>query len=206
MIVLDVHLNNFYAFKNFHLNFTYPKKIVDSSIENEHLPNRTNFRYKKVNIFFGANASGKTTFGRILMKIFNFIDKTSYNHITSVICDQSQEASFTIDLASSNNVFYRVICVISPCSNEKYTSENIKLEVRKTQILSKDNYESCAKRVSDNSFNPSKNYIEELEKIEELAWLFEYPDDGKQIIKLPNKNRKFRAELRIEKSKKQWYI
>ena len=75
MIVLNVHLDNLYAFKNFNANFTYPKKIVGSTIEDETLPNRENFRYKKVNIFFGANASGKTTFGRILMKIFNFIEK-----------------------------------------------------------------------------------------------------------------------------------
>ena len=69
---------NFYAFKNFHMNLTYPKKIVDSSIKNEHLPGRPNFRYKKVNIFLGANATGKTTFGKILMKIFNFIEKKNF--------------------------------------------------------------------------------------------------------------------------------
>lgn len=30
MIVLNVYLDNFYAFKDFQINFTYPKKIVDS--------------------------------------------------------------------------------------------------------------------------------------------------------------------------------
>ena len=30
MVILDAKLNNFYAFKNFHINLTYPKKIVDS--------------------------------------------------------------------------------------------------------------------------------------------------------------------------------
>ena len=75
MVVLDILLDNFYAFKNFHMNLTYPKKIVGSCIREEHLADRPNFRYKKVNIIMGANASGKTTFGRTVMKIFNFIDK-----------------------------------------------------------------------------------------------------------------------------------
>ena len=50
MVVLDVSLDNFYAFKNFHMKLTYPKKIVGSSIKEEHLEGRPNFRYKKVNI------------------------------------------------------------------------------------------------------------------------------------------------------------
>ena len=80
MVVLDVRLDNLYAFKNFHLNFAYPKKIVGSCIKDEHLANRPNFRYKKVNIIMGANASGKTSFGRALMNIFNFIDAYSTDH------------------------------------------------------------------------------------------------------------------------------
>ena len=50
MVVLDVRLHNIYAFKNFHMNLTYPKKIVGSSIAEEHLAGHPNFRYKKVNI------------------------------------------------------------------------------------------------------------------------------------------------------------
>ena len=46
MIVMDVRIDNFYAFKNFHMNMSYPKKIVNSYIENEYLSERQNFRYK----------------------------------------------------------------------------------------------------------------------------------------------------------------
>ena len=48
MIVMDVRIDNFYAFKNFHMNMSYPKKIVNSYIEDEYLSERPNFRYKKV--------------------------------------------------------------------------------------------------------------------------------------------------------------
>ena len=37
MIIMDIKVDNFYAFKNFHMNMSYPKKIVDSTIEEEFL-------------------------------------------------------------------------------------------------------------------------------------------------------------------------
>lgn len=195
MVLLDVRLDNFYAFKNFHLNLTYPKKIVDSYIKNEHLPNRPNFRYKKVNVIFGANASGKTTFGRILMNIFNFMDKKNFGFVTEAICDCNKAAYFTLDLASQNNVFYHINCAISPRLNDKYTVENIKIEVRKGNILSKDSYESCSERIINAPYAPAEDYIKELERIEGLAWLFEYPNDSQSIVRLPNKSEKFRFVL-----------
>lgn len=191
MVVLNVCLDNFYAFKNFHMNLTYPKKIVGSCIKEEHLNNRPNFRYKKVNVIMGANASGKTTFGRILMSIFNFIDKKNYEIIVNSICDYTKEASFSLDLASMNNIFYRIVCKIEPRTGEKYCSEDIKLEVRQEKILVKDSYESCVKRIEAAQSVPESNYIEELEKIEDLDWLFEYPEDTKRILRLPNKDSKF---------------
>lgn len=195
MVVLDVKLDNFYAFRNFHMNLTYPKKIVDSYIKDEHLLDRPNFRYKKVNILFGANASGKTTFGRVLMKIFNFIDKRNYDYITEAICERDKEASFTLDLASQNNVFYRVICSVSPCRENKYSSEDIKVEVRKENIGIRDSYESCVSRIADAPFAPADNYVNELEKIEELDWFFEYPKDNRRTLKLRNKDKIFRSVL-----------
>ena len=75
MIILDLEVDNYYSFKNFHVNFTYPKKIVGSNIQDEYLVDHPNFRYKKVNIIMGANASGKTTLGYMLRSIFNFISR-----------------------------------------------------------------------------------------------------------------------------------
>lgn len=195
MVILDLKLNNFYAFKNFHINLTYPKKIVNSSIPGEHLLDRPNFRYKKINVLLGANASGKTTFGRIIMKIFNFMDKKNYEIITGAICDRNNEASFVLDLASRNNVFYRVTCIIKPCNNDKYTAENICLQVHEEQIRVGDSYESCLKRVETLRFEPAENYLTELEKMGELAWLFEHPRDNKRVLDLPNKDEKFRFVL-----------
>ncbi len=195
MVVLDVKLDNFYAFRNFHLNCTYPKKIVDSCIKDEHLVDRPNFRYKKVNIIMGANASGKTTLGRTLMKIFNFIERKNYEFITSAIADPQKNAMFVVDLASVHNIFYRVTCNISPCTNGKYSLENIALEIRQEQIKAKDSYESCSKRLEDKEYYPSESYLEELEKVSALDWLFEYPEETNRKINLPKDDLKLQNVL-----------
>ena len=67
MVVMDLKLDNLCAFRNFHVNFSYPKKIVNSYIENEHLERMSNFRYKKVNIIMGSNATGKTSLRRLIL-------------------------------------------------------------------------------------------------------------------------------------------
>lgn len=195
MVVLDVYLDNFYAFKNFHMNLTYPKRIVGSCIKEEYLPGRPNFRYKKVNIIMGANASGKTSFGHALMKIFNFIDKKNYEFVTSIIGDQLKPASFTIDLASRMNVLYRVSCTISPRKGEKYDAEDISLAIQKENINVKDSYESCIRRLINSEYIPDVSYIEELEKIESLDWLFEYPEDTMRTLRFPKNDKKFTRVL-----------
>ena len=78
MIVMDLQVDNFMALKNFHMNMSYPKKIVGSQLE-EHLAGVPSFRYKKIVILMGGNATGKTSIGRIMMMIFNFMDKKIYN-------------------------------------------------------------------------------------------------------------------------------
>lgn len=191
MVVLDVRLDNFYAFKDFQINLTYPKKIVDSNIRDEHLKDRPNFRYKKVNIIMGANASGKTTLGRMLMRIFNFILKKNSSFITEVISDRIREASFSIDLVCESNTLYRIACVILPKADGKYDNGDIKLNIRKEKIWMKDSYESCAKRLEIAPYSPCESYLDELAKMEDLAWLFEYPKDTKRTLELDPKDEKF---------------
>lgn len=195
MVVLDVRLDNFYAFKDFHMNLTYPKKIVGSCIKDEHLSGRPNFRYKKVNIIMGANASGKTTFGYMLRNIFNFLAKKNYEIITDAICNREKEAFFTLDMAFDSNILYRTICTISPCVGERYADENIKLEIRKEKITSKDSYESCVKRIESTPYSPEENYVDELEKIEPLDWFFEYPRDTDRTLRFPDNDELFRSIL-----------
>lgn len=97
MIIMDLKINNFFAFQNFHINMSYPKKIVNSYIEGEFLEERENFRYKKVNILMGANATGKTSIGQMLMTIFNFIKRKEYTTLKEKVCNKQKMASFSMD-------------------------------------------------------------------------------------------------------------
>ena len=192
VVVLYVRLDNLYAFKDFQLSMTYPKKIVRSSIQNEHLEGRENFRYKKVNIIMGANASGKTTFGRALMGIFNFLDKKNPTFITEAVHDRTKESSFTLDLASKSNNLYRIVGTISPKPDGEYDIEDIELAIRKEAIRAKDSYESCVKRLEESPYTPCDHYIQELDRLEDgLTWFFEYPKDGDRTLKLPVNDKKF---------------
>ena len=61
MAVLNVKFDNILCFDNFEANFTYPKKLVKTTLENEYLSNYPNFRYRKLNVIVGSNATGKTS-------------------------------------------------------------------------------------------------------------------------------------------------
>lgn len=178
MIVMNIYLDNFMAFKNFHMNMSYPKKIVNSYIEEEFLKDHPNFRYKKVNILMGANASGKTSFGRMLMNIFNFMDKKEMDRVTRAICDTNKKATFSIDFITiEGDYLYRVTTQIDPKTKEIYKDTDVNICVNYVKIGAKDSYESCSKRLSEQDCAMNKNFVEELGKIKGLSWLFEYPAD-----------------------------
>ena len=44
MILMNLELENIICFNNLKMNLSYPKKIVNSSLEFEHLKNFPNFR------------------------------------------------------------------------------------------------------------------------------------------------------------------
>ena len=182
MIVMNIEMDNFMSFNNFAMNLSYPKKIVNSSIENEFLTGFTNFRYKKVNILMGANATGKTSFGKMLMNIFHFMDKKQYTRIAGLISDKTKEAAFCIDFVANMKYLFRVNTVISPPEEgQKLTGENIDVSVRSVEIQKKDSYESCLKRLLETKQKKHDNYIEELEKVTGLSWTFAYPEDDSAV-------------------------
>ena len=112
MVVMNVKINNLLLFRDFELKMSYPKKIVGSTISEECLSERPNFRYKKLIVLMGPNATGKTALGKVLMGIFNFIVRKNADHVTKLIDDNTKEASFEIDLAFPTNELYRITALI----------------------------------------------------------------------------------------------
>ncbi len=181
VIVMDLKVNNFYAFKNFHINMSYPKKIIDSNIKNEYLKDRLNFRYKKVNIIMGSNATGKTSIGKMLMQIFNFISKKDIERFSGLICDKSKKASFSIDFVLDDYILYRLETEIHPNDKQEYSDSNVNVLVNSVKINQNDSYEKCVKRFPDKSLHGTENYIIELDKISAFGWFFTYPTDNSRL-------------------------
>ena len=196
MIVMDVKIDNFYAFKNFHINMSYPKKIVNSYIPNEYLEEFPNFRYKKVNILMGANATGKTSFGKMLMNIFNFAKRRTTSGLLEAIADTEREASFAIDFIVDPKKMYRLECSFAPHPVDEAEEDYIDAYVKSVNLTQKDNYETCAKRLDGIRRPEVYNYISELEKIQGLHWYFEYPADSSDtVLNLPKNSKIFDSIL-----------
>ena len=124
MIILNVRLKNIYGFKDFTADFTYPKKVVNSFIENEHLAGRPRFRYKKAVVLIGANATGKTSFGKSLVRIFRYIEsgdeKGLFEMVTPGKCGE-----FIVDFVNEDFILNRISGRINPKEETAETAENI---------------------------------------------------------------------------------
>ena len=188
MVLLDIKLDNFLLFNDFSMNLSFAKKPVQSSIEKEHLSNRPNFRYKKAIILMGANATGKTALGKVLMGTVNFIAKREYALISELIENPQKKASFSLDMALEDNCLYRITASFK--GRKKFAelkSEDIEVELRKESILKNDSYETCVKRMLKKEPQVFDNYIQALESIPFISWKFElrYIDTGIQRVLEP---------------------
>lgn len=203
MIVMNLEVDNLFAFKNFKMNFSYPKKIVNSPISGEFLETKPNFRYKKLNVLMGSNASGKTSVGRVLMAIFNFISKKESAKITQYMSSRKKQAYFMIDFLVDDQTLYRVRCDLEKkVSQEK---ENIKetievfLEIKTAKIGVKDSYETCVEKLKNIVQEEQVNEIGEMSKLDNMpdfGWLFTFPDiDAKHALLLKNDKNTLKLEV-----------
>ena len=178
MIVLNLELDNLFGFEDFKINFSYPKKVENSSIKDEFLKDRPNFRYKKVNIILGANSTGKTSIGKAMMAIFNFLNKKEIITVTQYIRDIKKIMNFSMDfILDGKNVMYRV--------NLKKENENeeIHLDLYKADILEEDSYETSIEKFKKLNLE-NESYIEVLDKLKKVSgWLFTYPEQGSNFLK-----------------------
>lgn len=179
MILMDVKLHNIYAFKNFHANFSYPKKIVNTTIEGEYLNNFSNFRYKKVNILMGTNASGKTTFGKAIIALFNFIQRNNPTLLVNAANLKQGSAIVECDFVEEDNNgnqrLFRVKLKI-----ENYEDPVILSSMNSVEIKKRDNYEICAKKLDKMDYEFTKDSVTLFDKISQIGWYFSDTDSRAQ--------------------------
>lgn len=183
MIVMNLYADNFYSFSDFTINFAYPKKTVNSTIDNEFLTERPNFRYKKVNILMGANASGKTTFGRLLISVCNFILNGNTSLLGKSICNREKQAILSMDFILDGLVLYRLDLEVSPAEDKQDEEVVISACVRSVDIAKADDYEDCVEKLERIPLVFNKTYGEECKKIrfKSFGWYFTFPVSGKSL-------------------------
>ena len=99
MIITDITINNLYCFDDFYVDFSYPRKINSSTIDCEFLEERPNFNIKRFCVIMGSNSSEKTSFGKVLCGIENFIVKKEITDLLKKgICDKTKMLLLKLNL------------------------------------------------------------------------------------------------------------
>lgn len=173
MIIMRVKADNIMCFNDFDINMSYPKRIVNSPIANEYLKERTNFRYKKINILMGGNATGKTSLGRILMRFANYLQDGIVSRFTDIINDPTGSAYLTIDFVTSNLRLNRFTFSADPRSANGYDDSNVSILIKSVRINKTDSYETCATRLDDDIKCEYATY----DKVAPGGWSFTFPRD-----------------------------
>ena len=167
MAVLKVKFDNILCFNDFVADFSYPKKLVKTTLEGEYLKDFPNIRYRKVNVIVGANATGKTSLGKAIWKTFLFLHNKEANNIEELITDNNKEAYILLDCVFSYGLFVRV-------EIKRKVNKEILVKYQERTLTTDDTYESVVGRLdsNDNAFN---NYISELADVDFSGWNFKFP-------------------------------
>lgn len=168
MIVLHLKLDRIYGFRDFEIDFSYPKKVVNSIIENEHLLGRERFRYKKAVILMGANATGKTSLGKALLKIFSYIN--TGNPAILFEMTSEAEASFSIDFVNEGYTLHRLSADINGVISD------VKVQYSCAEIEKMDSYEKCVGKLTDHTAEATRTVNSLKKRIGQLAFRFAYPE------------------------------
>lgn len=93
MIFLSLKVDNLYMFQDVTLDFTYSRRVKNSLIEGEYLEEFPNVRFKRVCVIMGPNAAGKTTLGRLMCAINNYLlERRPIEQVRENIYDTSKPA------------------------------------------------------------------------------------------------------------------
>lgn len=148
MVILNLKLDNVLSFYDFNINFSYPAKLRTSLIDNERLCNIPSFRYKKVNIFVGSNAAGKTSLIKCIWATLYFILTKDFQMLKELLNDECEESRIEIDIAEDQedrHELHRFKILSKNRENQVSVSHtSVKLS---TKISAKDSYETKAKEL-----------------------------------------------------------
>ena len=165
MIVLNLKLDGIYGLDSFKIDFTYPKKVVNSIIDDEHLEGRERFRYKKAVILMGANATGKTSLGKALLRIITFLNTGNTTPLFEMV--SGDKGSFVLDFVNDGFVLHRVEV------NMDVKTSTVDMKYSSSDIGVMDSYEMCVNKLEEHSLE-SISSLKQI--IGSINYRFAYPE------------------------------
>ena len=145
MIIMRLKLDGVYAFNNFNVNFSYPQKLTRTLIPNEFIKGFDNFRYKKVNIFLGSNACGKTTLIKSIWNILCFLTFGEKAYIERIV--EVDGENIEMDFVDKD-ILYRVKIKQTTID----TNKKVLMAIANIPLKEKDSYEKCLKYLDSSEF------------------------------------------------------
>ena len=167
MIIMDVKLNHVYGFDDFHINFSYPRKLAVSLLGDETLEGRERFRFKKAVILMGTNATGKTSLGRALLKIFSSIREAN-EAILRELDNSGTPAMFQVDFVNEGYTLHRFAGNVD--------GENISIRYYTAEIGEMDSYEMAVGKLTDRTEEIGGSFKRLKAAIGPLEFRFAYPE------------------------------
>lgn len=145
MIILNLKLSNILAFNNFEINFSYPRKLSRSLIKGEYLKSVPSFRYKKLIVLIGSNASGKTSLIKTLWRTTLFLNNKDASNLDDLLDNNNKEDSliqldFVIEAENKANLYRAKIWI----NYDNETNERkVKVALHNKKLANGDSYENC---------------------------------------------------------------
>lgn len=173
MILMNLFLDGIYGFHDFSINFSYPKKIVNSIIDAEHLKGRERFRYKKAVVLMGANATGKTSLGKALLRIFEYMTGGNPSPLCEMV--SSPKGTFAIDFVNGDYRLQRFSGEIDPVSND------VVIQYHTAEIGIMDSYGKCVKKLEDHTKEALRSAASLKRLTGGFQYRFAYPEIEKSL-------------------------
>ncbi len=168
MAILNIKLDNVLSFYDFDVNFSFPNKLKTSIIENENLEYVPSFRYKKLNIFVGSNASGKTSLIKCIWRILLFLNRKEKIILDEIANKNDQDSKIEIDLVEDtkeNHILHRYKILISEkLIDSKVMVSHTYVNLSSTKS-SKDSYENKLKELE----SIPDNYVDYIECLKDIT-------------------------------------
>ena len=176
MAILKVKFDNILCFNDFEADFSYPKKLVKTTLDCEYLKNYPNIRYRKLNVIVGSNASGKTCLGKAIWKVFVFLLKKEAKTITELVSNSNKDAFILMDCVYSEGLFFRAEIKL-------LTDGQILVRYQEELLNENDSYETVVVRLNATEDGFS-NYLSALNNVNVSGWNFLFPsiESGFDVI------------------------